>query len=245
VLHWKQPGSVWAIDFAQPPVPFEGYSRLLAVRDLASGYQLLWLPVLDESASQAAAGLEFLFRYWGAPLVIKSDNGSAFLATELAALLTHWQVWHLYSPPQMPRYNGSCEAGIGSMKTRTHHQAARHGRPGQWSCDDAKAARLEASQTARPWGVTGPTPEEVWNARRAIPPANRLAFAMIVSQRQRQAREEQGLPADQPLPLLLQAAVNRTALRRSLAEFGLLEYTSYRGFTRGRRKHPDENARTP
>jgi hypothetical protein len=40
VLHWTRPGAVWAIDFAEPPLPIEGsYSRLLAVRDLASGYQ--------------------------------------------------------------------------------------------------------------------------------------------------------------------------------------------------------------
>ena len=31
------------------------------------------------------------------------------------------------------------------------------------------------------------------------------------------------------LPAPLQAAVNRTALRRSLADHGLLEYSSYRG----------------
>jgi hypothetical protein len=33
---------VWAIDFAEPPQPIDGsYTRLLAVRDLGSGYQLL------------------------------------------------------------------------------------------------------------------------------------------------------------------------------------------------------------
>jgi hypothetical protein len=39
ILHWKKPGSVWAVDFAEPPLPIEGcYVRLLAVRDLASGF---------------------------------------------------------------------------------------------------------------------------------------------------------------------------------------------------------------
>jgi hypothetical protein len=42
VLHWQQPGTVWAIDYARPPLPLEdGYTDLLAVRDLASGMQLL------------------------------------------------------------------------------------------------------------------------------------------------------------------------------------------------------------
>jgi hypothetical protein len=62
------------------------------VRDLASGYQLLWLPVPDESAAAAVAALGSLFREHGAPLVLKSDNGAAFLAGPTAALLGSWQV---------------------------------------------------------------------------------------------------------------------------------------------------------
>jgi transposase InsO family protein len=131
ILDWTRPGAVWAIDFAEPPQPIEGcFPRLLAVRDLASGYQLLWLPVPDETAQTAAAALEGLFREHGAPLVLKSDNGSAFVAAEVEAVLSRWGVWQLFSPPRLPRYNGSCEAGIGSMKTRSHHQASRGGRPG-------------------------------------------------------------------------------------------------------------------
>jgi transposase InsO family protein len=68
VLHWLRPGSVWAMDFAAPPLPIDGtYERLLAVRDLASGMQLLWLPVADESAATAIAALEALFRQHGPP----------------------------------------------------------------------------------------------------------------------------------------------------------------------------------
>jgi transposase InsO family protein len=60
---------------------------LLAVRDLASGYQLAWLAVPDEAAVTAAAALAALFREHGPPLVLKSDNGSAFRAEALGALL--------------------------------------------------------------------------------------------------------------------------------------------------------------
>ena len=46
VLTWPVTGSVWAIDYAEPPAPIDGrYDALLAVRDLASGMQLLWQPV--------------------------------------------------------------------------------------------------------------------------------------------------------------------------------------------------------
>jgi hypothetical protein len=148
-LHWTRPGTVWALDFAEPPQPIEGcYSRLLAVRDLASGFQLLWLLVPDESAAGAVAALEALFRQHGAPLVLKSDNCSAFIAGACAALLSIWVVWPLFSPPRTPRYNGSCEAGIGSMKTRTHHQAARGNHAGKWTCADAEAARQRANESA-------------------------------------------------------------------------------------------------
>src|SRR5262249_36595368 len=54
VLTWPVAGRVWAIDFTGPVPPIEGRDRyLVAVRDLASGRQLLWRPV--EAATGAAA----------------------------------------------------------------------------------------------------------------------------------------------------------------------------------------------
>ncbi len=45
-LLWHRPGTVWAMDYAEPPLPIDGvYRALLSVRDLASGKQLAWLPV--------------------------------------------------------------------------------------------------------------------------------------------------------------------------------------------------------
>jgi transposase InsO family protein len=222
-LHWTRPGTVWALDFAEPPQAIEGcYSRLLAVRDLASGFQLLWLPVPDESAVGAVRALEMLFRQYGAPLVLKSDNGSAFVAEECAALLGEWGVWQLFSPPRTPRYNGSCEAGIGSMKTRTHHSAARGNHAGDWTCDDAEAARQEANETARPWSSHGPTPTEVWEGRSRISSEERTSFAEAVRRSERETRRAQGYPADATLDRTAQAAVNRVALREALQALGLL-----------------------
>jgi transposase InsO family protein len=229
VLHWTRPGAVWAIDFAEPPLPIEGcYPRLLAVRDLASGYQLLWLPARDESAGTACAALEGLFREHGAPLVLKSDNGSPFIAEELEAVLSRWGVWQLFSPVRLPSYNGSCEAGIGSMKTRTHHQATLRGHPGEWTCDDAEAARLQANATARPWGPHGPFPEEAWQRRLRISPEERAAFAESVRQLQREARSEQGYAEAGRLARLAEAALSRAAVSRALQSWGLLLLTAER-----------------
>jgi hypothetical protein len=106
------------------------------------------------------------------------------------------------------------------MKTRTHHQAAEAGRPGEWTCDDAEAARLQANETARPWGARGPTPAERWQGRQALRPAERAAFAATVRRLEREARTEQGLGH------IAQAAVMRAALRRALVAHDLLEFTS-------------------
>ncbi|MBM4072479.1 MAG: transposase family protein [Planctomycetes bacterium] len=227
ILHWHRPGAVWAIDFAQPPEPVHGcYPRLLAVRDLASGCQLLWLPVADESEQTAMFALQTLFRQYGPPLVLKSDNGSAFITTLFATFLNGFGVWQLFSPPRFPSYNGSCEAGIGSMKTRSHHQAARRGQPGQWTCDDVEAARLQANETARPWGHRAPTPDETWQKRTPIQPHERAGFATTVEKLEKQARQEQGHEQGLQLDRTAHAAVMRVALRRALAALGLLSYTS-------------------
>jgi transposase InsO family protein len=234
VLHWSRPGAVWAVDFSEPPLPIEGrYPRLLAVRDLASGYQLLWLPVADETAHTACDGLHALFRQHGAPLVLKSDNGSGLAAGALEALLAGWGVWQLFSPVRTPEYNGSCEAGIGSMKTRTHHQAALRGTAGEWTCDDTEAARQQANQTARPHGLHGPTPEEVWTARTPIGDEERRAFADTAVRTAAEARQEQGYPPQGEIGPMARAAVHRVALRRALVAHGLLSFTASRRAPRG------------
>src|SRR5262245_26763715 len=88
VLHWQQAGTVWAVDYARPPLPLEGrYTDLLAVRDLAGGMQLLWLPVAEATAATTAAALLSLFMLYGAPLVLKADNGSPFVAGATRELL--------------------------------------------------------------------------------------------------------------------------------------------------------------
>ena len=93
VLHWTQPGTVWAIDFHGPRLPIDNqYAYLLAVRDLASGAALLWQPVADAAAQSVVEALAALFADHGAPLVVKSDNGSAFVAESVRELLEKYRV---------------------------------------------------------------------------------------------------------------------------------------------------------
>jgi transposase InsO family protein len=226
VLTWTTPGTVWAMDFAEAPTVIDGVGAyLLAVRDLASGRQLLWQPVRDATAAAAAEALAGLLVVLGPPLVLKSDNGSAFGAPAVAALLHNFGVLSLFSPPHTPSYNGSIEAGIGSLKPRTEAHAARQGRPGSWTWDDVAAARLEANAHARPRGLTGPTPDEAWAARASISAAERVSFGRLVEDHRWAARRELGLPSAGPLPVLTDRAVDRVAIRRALVEHGVLLFS--------------------
>jgi transposase InsO family protein len=222
VLHWTQPGAVWAIDFHGPRPLIDGLNPyLLAVRDLASGHVLLWLPVGDVTADTVVRAMTELCTLHGAPLVLKSDNGSAFIAAELRQLAKNVGVKILYSPPRMPWYNGSIEATIGSLKIRTEAHAARHGHPGDWTCDDAAAARAEANAYPRPKGELGPSPNQLWNARSPISPQQRERFALEVEQRLPCIEAAHGWPENEND----QRALDREAISQALVELGYLFIT--------------------
>jgi hypothetical protein len=109
------------------------------------------------------------------------------------------------------------------MKARTHRAAALRGQQGEWTCEDAEAARPQANQTARPWGARGPTPDQDWASRQRVGAAERFAFLEAVRQWEREARRAQGCAADATLNGTAQAAVNRgPSARRSctLPAFG-------------------------
>jgi transposase InsO family protein len=225
VLHWTTPGAVWAIDLAEAPLPIDGLSKyLLAVRDLASGQQLLWQPLREPNAAAIAEALLSLMTIHGPPLILKSDNGSVFGTPALETLLHHFGVRPLFSPPGTPSYNGAIEAGIHSLKDRTETHAARHGRPGAWTYDDVCAARLEANATARPHGPNGPTPDEIWTTRTSIAHNLRVSFGQCVEAHRCGARTELDL-ADRPPSVMTQRQVDRVAIRRALVELGVLTFS--------------------
>jgi len=223
-LTWHMPHRVWAMDHAEPPGPIDGlYDRCFSVRDLASGLQLAWLPVPDETAETTLDALEALFREHGPPLVLKSDNGSAFKSELVTDLLASWAVVPLRSPPYTPEYNGSCEAGIGGMKVRTHYEAARNGRAGFWTCEDMQAARCQANQYHCPHGHKQFTPHQLWQSPAGIDYTERAEFRSAVEralQEQRQKREER--EEEQPWTATLLAAEHRRAVRQALVELGIL-----------------------
>ncbi len=164
-----------------------------------------------------------LFTIHGAPLVVKSANGSAFIAEAVRRLLAPWEVFPLSSPPRMPSYNGACEASIGSLKTRTKKQAEAQKRPGEWSSTDAEAARAEGNGLPRGRRL-GPSRTRLWNARPPLVAAERSRFQEAYRREVRPARLEKGFWEDRPLTRKEQAAVDRIALRRALVARDYLEF---------------------
>lgn len=234
-LCWHRTGAVWAIDYTDPPAPIDGiYSSILVLRDLASGYQLLALPTSDQTAKTACDALLPLFRKFGPPIVLKSDNG-AFKAHEMIRFLKQWNVCPLLSPARTPEYNGAVEAGIGSIKTRAHHIATQHGRPGQWTCDDVEAARMLANATSRPHGRHAPTPNSNWKRRDDIALADRNRFfeTLNLFQQRIDARTNSASPSSETAARTDSDAAlfHRVAVRRALVAQGLLTLTKPRRIT--------------
>ena len=101
-LTWLVPGTVWAMDFTELEQPLAGGARhVLLVRDLPSG-MMLATGAWRRATSRVTVGvLERLIRAHGAPMVVKSDNGSHFTARRVRKLLADRQVCHL--PPLQER----------------------------------------------------------------------------------------------------------------------------------------------
>ena len=230
-LTWHRPGRVWAMDHAEPPQPIDGlYDSLFAVRDLASGMQLAWLPVPDETAETTLDALVALFTEYGPPLVLKSDNGPAFRSGLIGSLLAVWGVVPLRSPPLTPRYNGSCEAGIGAMKVRTHYQAALDGRAGNWTCEDTEAARCQANEYHYPGSRSHGTAHRRWQSRVEIDYTERAHFQLVLERALHEQQEKRSYDSQELFTAAAQAAEHRRAVRQALVELGILT-TVWRSIT--------------
>ena len=162
-LLWKRVGTVWSMDFTEPREYIGGTDRwILAIRDLASGYQLAWLSFAQATAECVVQVLKELFLEHGPPLVLKSDNGSQFIAEVTLSLLAQWQVEPLFNPPRQPAYNGGLERTHPILKGYTEAAAAAQGRPAGIRPEDLHTGRTNANRFTRRLGDDGPTAEAAW-----------------------------------------------------------------------------------
>jgi len=226
-LSWLVPGRVWAADHLSPPEPVDGcFAAVLALRDLGSRDDLSFSASPGPTASSTREALEERFEAEGAPLVLKSDRGSAFLGEEVKDLLERWGVVELLSPPRRPAYNGSVEATVRWLRAGAGYRAARGGRGDGWATQDLEGWRVLRNATARPWGYRAATPEETWTSRTSISSRERQAFLRRV------ALEEERLflqAADQGRHgRAAEARIRRTSIERALVALGILTITERR-----------------
>ena len=176
-LEWRRPGAVWAADFKERREPLEGrYGWILSIKDLGSGFQLAWQPLVEATAAEVQAIYAELFAEHGPPLVMKSDNGGQFKADETKGLLAEHRVIPLYSPKRHPQYNGGVERANGQLASYQEALAQHHNRPAGPTCDDAESARQLANELAHPQGWQGPTARQLWEERMPLTPQERDAF---------------------------------------------------------------------
>jgi transposase InsO family protein len=222
-LTWHRVGAVWAIDHSEAPTLIDGtYPAILALRDLASALQLAWRPTIDQTGETTTIIVRQLIEEHGAPLVLKSDNGSAFKSHVFQQLLAEHDIVWLPSPPSTPRYNGACEAGIGSHKNATQLHAARHAGD-HWTSDDLEAARRQSD--AIPASTQpGITRAGAWRAREPLRVEQRVALRAAIAQHSHRLESELSSCADM-LIYNMQPYIHRQAVRRALIECGLLSIT--------------------
>jgi hypothetical protein len=101
---WRRAGAVWAMDPAE-----YGEVRWNLVGDLASRLRFELLVALDLPVRRIVAHLVVLFDRYGAPLVLKRDNGSNLVHPAVDEACDAYGVLTLTSPPYYPRYNGAIE----------------------------------------------------------------------------------------------------------------------------------------
>ena len=139
-------------------------------------------------------------------------------------MLSPHEVSVLYSPVETPSYNGSVEAGVGSMKGRTEAQAWLRGASGNWTWEDLEAARQEANAACVGRSEHSPTRAQVWASRPRLGAEARAALRAEVVRQQpagvsslagAEAGAAGGSVSDKGCPW-------RVVLRRALVALGYL-----------------------
>ena len=117
-ITWHHPGTAWAVDDLH--VGYTATGELLwssTVTDLASSYRLpeplLGTPACGE---ELAGHLDRLFAKYGAPIVIKQDNGGNLNHPMVEEVCARYGVLRLTSPIKYPRFNGAIEHGQGEIR---------------------------------------------------------------------------------------------------------------------------------
>ena len=177
----EAPGQVWAVDFMEDRLASGRKLRILNVMDLSSRYALGSLVEHSITGALAARHLEALFLRFGAPRVLRRDQGPEFGSKVFQKLLSLWRVKDEPVPKAQPYDNGHLESFNGSLREELLDAELFH------TLAEAKtkvATWLVWYNGERPHqGLGYTTPRECWEAAPQgapdiyglPPPAGRLA----------------------------------------------------------------------
>lgn len=198
-LHWHMPGAVWAIDgtWLDRCVVDMG-RRALVVVELHSKQVLRLEAVPGERAAAVVSCLEQLIERHGPPLVLKADNGSAFISEAVAAWCERHGITLLHSPVRCPRFNGTCEVSGRWAKQRAAAAALQRG-----SAEQLCQADLDCAIT-----LQGTLPR--------ISHGLRWRFRVVVAQELTAVARERGLVLDEHTRDHLRRSLARVAVQRAL-----------------------------
>lgn len=110
------PNHVWTVDFVQDGLSRGGKIRLLTVLDEFTRESLCICVERRLKAADVRMTLEALFKDYGIPMYLRSDNGSEFIAQCLQGWLKEQGTKPLFIEPGSPWQNGKCESFNGRFR---------------------------------------------------------------------------------------------------------------------------------
>jgi len=109
-------GEIWAIDFIHDSLENGRAFRVFNVIDVYS--RRAFEPAIDFGlpGKKVAEHLEELFKHYGAPKIIKRDDGPEFKSKYFQALMVRWGIEQEVIPPGQPFNNGHIESFHGLLR---------------------------------------------------------------------------------------------------------------------------------
>jgi len=140
-IEWLTPGVVWAMDFTEYDLGMDGKIYLHNMQDLGSRYKFLPMAGGYPVGEEVAGYLSEMFDRYGAPLVLKRDNGGNMNHSVINDVLAESFVLPLNSPGYYAPYNGAIEESQREVKRCLREKLAL----GLPDCFDHVAAYAEAA----------------------------------------------------------------------------------------------------
>ena len=115
-IEWLQPGVVWAMDFTEYDLGAPGKIYVHNTQDLGSRYKFVPMAGAYPVGEEVAGYLSEKIDRYGAPLVLKRDNGGNMNHSAINDVLAESFVLPLNNPAYYAPYNGAIEESQREVK---------------------------------------------------------------------------------------------------------------------------------